>query len=233
MSVTDRIREIIEYKNISARQFCIDVGIANGYLDKVKDVGSEKLLKILNTYPEINPEWLLTGKGEMLRKETNLYDINFGGNIQTLFEAKENYDKLQKDQEINLYDINAAANLQTLFELGQQNVIGKLRIPNLPRCDGAIYLRGDSMYPLLKSGDIIIYKMLNNIENITYGEMYLIDYAIDGDDYLAVKYINASDIDNHIRLVSYNQHFGPMDIPLSSVRSIAIVKASVRINTLV
>lgn len=232
MSVTDRIREIIEYKNISARQFCIDVGIANGYLDKVKDVGSEKLLKILNTYPEINPEWLLTGKGEMLRKETNLYDINFGGNIQTIFEAKENYNKLQKDQEINLYDINAAANLQTLFELGQQNVIGKLRIPNLPRCDGAIYLRGDSMYPLLKSGDIVIYKILNNISNLTFGEMYLIDYAIDGDDYLVVKYINESDIDNHIRLVSYNQHFGPIDIPLSSVRSIAIVKASVRINTL-
>jgi phage repressor protein C with HTH and peptisase S24 domain len=89
------------------------------------------------------------------------------------------------------------------------------------------------MYPLLKSGDIVIYKILNNLSNLTFGEMYLIDYAIDGDDYLVVKYINASELENHIRLVSYNPHFSPMDIPISSVRSIAIIKASVRINTLV
>lgn len=220
MSVIDRIKEIIEYKGISARQFCIDVGIANGYLDKVKDVGSEKLLKILNTYPEISPEWLLTGKGEMLKHEIKIIHNSA-------------YDTNIDEQEINLYDINAAANLQTLFDSGQQNVIGKLRIPNLPRCDGAIYLRGDSMYPLLKSGDIVIYKILNNLSNLTFGEMYLIDYAIDGDDYLVVKYINASELENHIRLVSYNPHFSPMDIPISSVRSIAIVKASVRINTIV
>ncbi len=46
----------------------MEIGIANGYLDKVKDVGSEKLLKILNTYPKISPEWLLTGNGTMIKK---------------------------------------------------------------------------------------------------------------------------------------------------------------------
>ena len=226
MGVTDRIRRIIEYKRISSRQFCLEVGIANGYLDKVKDVGSEKLLKILKTYPEINPEWLLTGNGPMLR------DTGAGSFEVTRIHTPP-YPDPEFEQTINLYDINAAANLQTLFEQGNQNIIGKISIPNLPRCDGAVYLRGDSMYPLLKSGDIIIYKVLNNIENLTYGEMYLIDYAIDGDDYLAVKYINASEIEHHVLLVSYNPHFSPMDIPLSAIRSLAIVKASVRINTMI
>lgn len=69
MSVIDRIKQINQYKGISVRQFCIEVGIANGYLDKVKDVGSEKLLKILNRYPEISPEWLLTGNGPMLKND--------------------------------------------------------------------------------------------------------------------------------------------------------------------
>lgn len=65
--VIDRIKKIIEYKEISTRQFCLKVGVANGFLDKVKDVGSEKLVKILYAFPDISPEWLLTGNGAMLR----------------------------------------------------------------------------------------------------------------------------------------------------------------------
>lgn len=68
--VIDRIKKIIEYKEISTRQFCLKVGIANGFLDKVKDVGSEKLVKILYAFPDISPEWLLTGKGAMLRGQS-------------------------------------------------------------------------------------------------------------------------------------------------------------------
>ena len=70
MPVVDRIKKIIEYKKISTRQFCIKVGVANGFFDKVKDVGSEKVLKILNAFPEISPEWLLTGQGDMFRQPT-------------------------------------------------------------------------------------------------------------------------------------------------------------------
>ena len=68
--VIDRIKKIIEYKEISTRQFCLKVGVANGFLDKVKDVGSEKLVKILYAFPDISPEWLLTGKGAMLRGQS-------------------------------------------------------------------------------------------------------------------------------------------------------------------
>jgi hypothetical protein len=68
MNIIDRIRDIIKYKGISTRKFCLEVGIANGFFDKVKDIGSEKLLKILNTYPELSVEWLLTGNGQMLKE---------------------------------------------------------------------------------------------------------------------------------------------------------------------
>lgn len=47
-----------------------------------------------------------------------------------------------------------------------QTPIDYIHIPNLPRCDGAIYVVGDSMYPLLKSGDIVLYKQVSGIENI-------------------------------------------------------------------
>jgi hypothetical protein len=31
------------------------------------EIGADKLVKILTNYPQINADWLLTGKGEMLR----------------------------------------------------------------------------------------------------------------------------------------------------------------------
>lgn len=67
--IVDRIKQIIDYKQISVRKFCIEIGVSNGFLDKVKDVGVEKVAKILYTYPEINPEWLVTGNGDMLRQQ--------------------------------------------------------------------------------------------------------------------------------------------------------------------
>lgn len=69
--IIERIRQIIELKQISERQFCKEVGIANGFLSKVKDVGVSKVNKILYTYEEISPLWLLTGEGEMLKSSVD------------------------------------------------------------------------------------------------------------------------------------------------------------------
>ena len=135
-----------------------------------------------------------------------------------------------KDRTVMLYDIAAAANLRTLLANKQQYVVGKIQIPSIPVCDGAVYISGDSMYPILKSGDIVGFKEINSFGNVIYGEMYLVSFCIDGDEYLTVKYVNRSDIEGYIRLVSYNPHHEPMDVPFSSIQAMAIVKFSIRKN---
>ena len=72
--IVDRILQIIEYKKLNKRKFYIETGLSNGFLDKVKDIGSSKIEQILNNYPDINPEWLLTGNGSML-KDIEIYNI--------------------------------------------------------------------------------------------------------------------------------------------------------------
>ena len=48
---------------------------------------------------------------------------------------------------------------------------------------------------------------------------------------LSVKYINKSPLGSeYIRLVSYNEHYEPVDVPLSQVRHIARVKLSIRLH---
>ena len=66
----------------------------------------------------------------------------------------------------------------------------------------------------------------------TWGEMYLISFDIDGDEYVSVKYLQKSDIPDHIVLVSYNEHHKPMEIHINRIRALAFIKASLRLNSL-
>jgi hypothetical protein len=67
MSIKARILEFIDYSGISKRQFYAKTGLANGTLDKGDNIGTDKLEKIYNTFPEINLVWLITGNGKMLQ----------------------------------------------------------------------------------------------------------------------------------------------------------------------
>jgi len=144
-------------------------------------------------------------------------------------------DRIEDQQDVPLYNLEASAGLVSLFNKHADHTpIDYLRIPNLPKCDGALTVTGDSMYPLLKSGDIIMYKEVNTeIANVFFGEMYLLSIALNGDEYVSVKWVQKSDKgEDYIKLVSENQHHQPKDIHLKSVKAMALVKASVRINAM-
>jgi len=156
-----------------------------------------------------------------------------------LMESQQVYtqrtDVLHKNQAIPLYNLEATAGLVELFEHFNENIpMDYLSIPNLPKCDGAVFVTGDSMYPLLKSGDIVIYKKVNDInQGIFWGEMYLLAIELDQEEYITVKYIQKSDSGpEFIKLVSQNGHHQPMDIKKDRIRAMAMIKASVRINSM-
>ena len=88
------------------------------------------------------------------------------------------------------------------------------------------------MYPLLKSGDIVLYKQLNDINDIFWGDMYLLSIDIDGEEYVTVKYIQKSERPDCVRLVSQNPHHADKEIEVARIRAIALVKASIRMNSI-
>lgn len=227
MKAIDRVYQYIDLKGIKVVDFERGSSISNGYLSKMKQrsagMGEDILNQILENCPDICPEWLLTGNGPMLKDDSS-------PDVQLIHNPP--YREAHDDLTVPLYNIDAAANLLTIFENKHQNIIDTIRIPDMPRCDGAISVRGDSMYPLLKSGDIVIYKEIYDFNLVVYGEMYLVDFTLNDDDFLVVKYVNKSDRDRCIRLVSYNQHHDPMDIEVSCIRAMALVKASIRFNTM-
>lgn len=171
---------------------------------------------------QIDKNWLLTGGGEIQDYKSP--------EVQILHTP--DYAEKKDDQSIILYNVNAAANLKTLFNNPDQNILGKISVPDIPACDGAIYVNGDSMYPLLKSGDIIAYKEIKSFDFVAYGEIYIVSFEMGGDEYITIKYVNKSDQDGYITLSSYNSHHAPQEIPTSAINAMALVKLSIRKHSL-
>lgn len=225
--IKQRILQFVENLGISKRLFCEKTGISRGTLESPTGITEETITKLFATYPEIDPTWLFTGLGTADSKhELKEYKVNNHFNLAS--------DSNKEIQQIPLYDMEAVAGLVPLFNNAKKLIpIDYIQIPNLPVVDGAIYITGDSMYPLLKSGDIVLYKQVHDIENgIFWGEMYLLSIDMSGEEYVTVKYIQKSDIPGYVRLVSYNQHHSDKDVLTSSIRAIAFVKASIRINSM-
>ena len=70
MSVKQRIIDFIKYIGISQRAFEKAIGLSNGYINNISvSIGHDKLLRISQHFPELNTEWLMTGEGQMLKKD--------------------------------------------------------------------------------------------------------------------------------------------------------------------
>jgi transcriptional regulator with XRE-family HTH domain len=67
-----RLKEFIDYKKLKVSTFEKKVGMSNASISKpLKSggtIGADKLENIVQIFPELNTEWLLTGKGEMIKK---------------------------------------------------------------------------------------------------------------------------------------------------------------------
>ena len=70
MSVKQRIIDFIKHIGISQRAFEKAIGLSNGYINNISvSIGHDKLLRISQHFPELNTEWLMTGEGQMLKKD--------------------------------------------------------------------------------------------------------------------------------------------------------------------
>lgn len=54
---------------ISKRDFYTKIGVSRGTLESKTGITEDVITKFFATYPEVNIEWLMTGRGEMLSDE--------------------------------------------------------------------------------------------------------------------------------------------------------------------
>ena len=67
-TIKDRLFLYIEYKGISARRFSTECGFSANYATNIsKGIPEDKMNIISVHFPDLNPSWLMTGEGTMLR----------------------------------------------------------------------------------------------------------------------------------------------------------------------
>lgn len=71
MNSKERILQYIDYKQISNRDFCKIISVSSAYFTKKGSIGSDIVEKILLNYPELNADWVITGRGNMLLSGSN------------------------------------------------------------------------------------------------------------------------------------------------------------------
>ena len=73
MNVKERLKEYIKYKNLTVISFERSINRSNGYVSSIsKSIQPETILAISEKYPDLSIEWLLIGKGRMI-KQYNVY----------------------------------------------------------------------------------------------------------------------------------------------------------------
>ena len=68
--IKKNILQYIEYKGISKYKFYQETGITRGVLDQNNGMSEENTARFIAQYPEVSTDWLLTGKGSMLRRQS-------------------------------------------------------------------------------------------------------------------------------------------------------------------
>jgi hypothetical protein len=121
MKPIERIAMYLQFRAITPHSFERKIHLSNGYFSKqiknLGSVGSDILVKIYNSYPELNMLWVLTGEGQMILDDREAQPDSKLGEFSNRYESEnrklkslasdvENLNVVLKDKEkiIGLYE---------------------------------------------------------------------------------------------------------------------------------
>jgi transcriptional regulator with XRE-family HTH domain len=132
--------------------------------------------------------------------------------------------------QIPLYDFRRANDLKSQFTTPTLKPEGFIAIPNLPQCDGAAYFVGDGMYPILRSGDVVLYQIIDT-SLIIWGDMYLVSVSQGSREHITVCYLDKARDSRKAVMRGADSNRSITEIDISKINAIALVKATIRMNT--
>lgn len=167
--MNERILKFIEYLGISVSEFERNCNLSNGAVSKMGDNTRRSTVnKIYNVYPQLDIDWLLTGKGSMLNDSK--------AELEQPNTANENVIDTLSDYETWLLPQTAHGGSLTnipadsVFLQNCEKIVSPIK-----DVDFAIGVYGDSMAPEYPSGSRVLIKKINPDAFIDWGKAYVLD----------------------------------------------------------
>lgn len=210
-SILDRISKISENEGITVTSLEKAIGASKGVLSraiaKKTDILSKWTQAIIENYPQYSANWLLTGKGSMLRGENKIADL------------------ISYDPSVGVpyYDVDFTAGFDAIFN--NQTLLPAHNIVFKPFEEAQLWcnVTGDSMADKINSGDIIALKEIS-VESILYGEIY----AIVLDDVRTIKVLRKSPDPDKLRFVPINKEYDEQEFEKYRIQRVYAVLGSIR-----
>lgn len=232
-NISDRIALIIKEEGISIRAFEQHIGCSNGVISKCinkgTDISSLWVSKIIETFPKIDPKWLLTGEGTMLSPSSaasnSITPSKSSPSIPTAHHAPEG-----SKTGIPLIPLDAVAGFPADSGGGVRlEDCERYVIPEFENRGANFLIRvsGDSMVPLYYSGDLLACRKITDIRFFQWGTIYVLETS----QGVIVKRVQESlDHADSILCVSENSSVHhPFLLPRDDIRSLSTIVGLVRL----
>lgn len=213
-TVKQNILRFLAYKGVSAYEFYKESGVTRSILSQNNGISEDNIARFLNYAPEVNPTWLLTGRGDMLIHDDE--HISEGENAVV-------YDR-PVSQGLPYYDVDIAAGFDDFID--NPSITPTYYIDFKPYNHASFWcnVTGRSMEPAIHHGDIVALKEIR-ADDILYGEVY----AVIMDEVRTIKIVRKGSAPDKIRLIPINtEEFDEQEFPISSIRAIYKVIGNMR-----
>lgn len=205
-TVKDRLKAYLSAKNISMAEFGRRIGVSGAYVTSMrKSIQPDKIEKIRTEFPDLDIDWLLTGK-EKEQKQT--VDIALRDSAGTR-------------PHVDLYAAgggNEVLDGVTLARCEQVPVV-----PMLPRYDFTIRVTGESMQPQIMPGDVVACMRIDEPTFLQWGRIHVLSTS----QGIVIKKI--FDAGDGIRCVSFNKDYPDFVIPKQEIYSFNLVVGLIRL----
>ncbi len=231
-TIVDRIQDFIQQKGLSMRSFELQAGLANGVistaLKKKRDISWDSVSKIIETYKEIDIEWLITGQGEMFKSEEPI-SRHCSQMEQLVLPKTDEFEYINNDNGGKIPLINELAFAVMDVDDPQTTKADKYYyIEEFRNADFLMRIPGDSMYPKYKPGDLLACRNVGYDTYYQWGKVHALLTCHQGIIFGRVFEHHQNTI--LVRVKPENPSYPEWVIPQVEIAKVAIVVGSISLD---